>query len=186
MDFKDRPLAITDLEMTGLDHSVHEIIEMGLVVADSKNCRIIDKLDVKVKPEHPETADATALAVNGYKAEDWNGALTLKEAMELFAAKTKDAIFCAHNVTFDWAFMHEAFKKTGVRNQMDYHRIDLLSLAWAKLKDSELRTFRLNGIAKFLGITEEPNPHRAINGAMTAYEVYKQLFSADAGVVLED
>jgi len=180
MDFKDRPLAITDLEMTGLDPSVHEIIEIGLVVVDQKACRVLDTLDVKVKPEHPETVEKAAIAVNGYNADDWKDAVALKDAMEFYSAKTKDAIFCAHNVTFDWVFMSEAFKRTGVKNQMDYHKIDLLSLAWAKLKDSELRTLRLNGIAKFLGIAEEPNPHRAINGAMTAYEVYKQLFAAEA------
>jgi len=32
-------------------------------------------------------------------------------------------------------------------------------------------------VAKYLGIPEEPLPHRGINGTMTAYEIYKQLVS---------
>ena len=42
----------------------------------------------------------------------------------MFADKTHDAIFCAYNATFDWGFMNDAFRKTGVRDMTDYHRLD--------------------------------------------------------------
>lgn len=175
MSMAGRAIAITDIETTGLDPMVHEIIEIGLFVVNQDTLEVMDKIDLKVRPEHIETAQAAALKVNGYRAEDWNGAISLKEAMILFGEKTCGAIFCAHNVTFDWFFVHEAFRKTGVKNELDYHRIDLFTLAWAKLQKKGLEHFTMNAVAKYLGIPEEPSPHRAINGAALAGEIYKKL-----------
>ena len=128
----ERPIAITDVETTGLDFAIQEIVEIGLVVIDQQTLEILNTLDVKVKPEHIETADDFALKVNGYNKTDWKDAITLKEAMSIYGEKTKGAIFCAHNVTFDWSFIFEVFKKTGVKNQMDHHRIDLFTMIWMK------------------------------------------------------
>jgi len=172
-----RPIAITDVETTGLDPTIQEIVEIGLVVIDQQTLEILDTLDIKVKPEHIETADEFALKLNGYNKTDWKNAITLKEAMSIYGEKTKDAIFCAHNVTFDWSFIFEAFRKTGIKNQMDHHRIDLFTMIWMKLRNLDFEKFSLNEVAKHLGIPEEPMPHRAINGTMTAYEIYKKLVS---------
>ncbi len=171
----ERPIAITDVETTGLDFAIQEIIEIGLVVINQQSLEILDTLDIKVKPEHIETADEFALKLNGYNETDWKNAITLKEAMSLYGEKTKGAIFCAHNVTFDWSFVFEAFKKTGIKNQMDHHRVDLFTMIWMKLRNSSCEKFSLNEAAKRLGVPEEPMPHRAINGTMTAYKIYKKL-----------
>ena len=173
----ERPIAITDVETTGLDFAIQEIIEIGLVVINQKTLEIINTLDVKVKPEHIETADEFAIKLNGYNETDWKNAITLKEAMSIYGGKTKDAIFCAHNMTFDWSFIFEAFRKTDVKDQMDHHRIDLFTMIWMKLRNSNFEKFSLNEAAKRLGVSEEPMPHRGINGAMTAYKIYKKLVS---------
>ncbi|TSA56819.1 3'-5' exonuclease [bacterium] len=171
----ERSIAITDVETTGLDFAIQEIVEIGLVVINQQTLEILDTLDIKVKPEHIKTADEFALKLNGYNKTDWENAVTLKEAMSLYGDKTKGAIFCAHNVTFDWSFIFEAFRKTGIKNQMDHHRIDLFTMIWMKLRNLDFEKFNLNVVAKHLGIPEEPMPHRAINGTMTAYEIYKKL-----------
>ena len=171
----DRPLAITDCEMTGLDPRRHEIIEIGLVLAHPRTLDIIDTLDVKVKPEHIETADPDALKINGYNEGDWKDALTLQVALAQYATKTANGIFTAQNVSSDWSFIDAAFEKTQLWNRLDYHRIDTFAIAWAKLRHSGLKEFNLVSIAEFLGVPKEPLPHRAINGAMCAYEIYKKL-----------
>ncbi|MBI2326183.1 3'-5' exonuclease [Candidatus Collierbacteria bacterium] len=171
----ERPIAITDVETTGLDPQKHEIVEIGLVLVDQQTGKVIDTLDIKVKPEHIETADETALKVNGYKAADWQAAVSIIEAMTLYGQKVENAIFCSHNVTFDWSFISAAFKKVGLKNTLDYHRLDLFSLIWAKTRDSDIESFSLSKVAQFLGLPEEPLPHRAINGARTAHEIYKKI-----------
>jgi len=175
MNFFDRPLAFTDVETTGTDELVHEIVEIGLVVADQRSLQVVGELDLKVKPEHIELATPEALAVNGYLEEDWRDALALSEAMKIYAAMTKDAVFVAHNATFDWSFIKMAFRLTGVANEMDYHRLCSMSMCWYELRQAGLSKFGLKYAARHLGVPEEPLPHRAINGARTAFEVFKRL-----------
>ena len=173
--FSERPIAITDLETTGLDPWRHEIIELGLVLADPRTLDILTTLNLRITPKRLEDADPKALEVNGFAEDGWRDALPLEEAFKRYAEATKEAVFMAYNATFDWPFISRAFSQTGMKNEMDYHRLDLLSLAYAALKDSGIERFRLSEIAKFLGLEEEPLPHRAVNGAMLAYEVYKKI-----------
>ncbi|MEK7117757.1 MAG: 3'-5' exonuclease [Patescibacteria group bacterium] len=174
-NLKDAPLAFTDLETTGDVFGVNEIIEIGLVVADQNSLEVIDELNVKIKPLYIENVVPAALAKNGYKQDDWQGAISLQEGIEQYAQKTAGSIFFAYNATFDWGFMNEAFRQTGVEDKMDYHRFDVMSIAFIKLKDKGPKKWRLSEIAKYLGIPEEPLPHRALNGARTALAVYQKL-----------
>lgn len=176
MELLQKPLAITDVETTGLDAQTHEIVEIGLIVVNQQTLKIIDEFEAKVKPAHIETATQYALQLNGYNDKDWTNALNLSPAMAIYAQKTKDAIFLAHNITFDWSFIFEAFRKTGVENLMDYHRLDLFTLAWAKIsKLPGLSRFNLDELCKYFGVPKEPLPHRAINGVRNELEVLKRL-----------
>ena len=175
----ERPLAITDVKTTGLSSRFHEIIDVGLVVVEPDNLEGFEikyVFDYKVKPLHPERATPKAVEINGYNKHDWRDAHSLESIMKLYAELTKDAVFVARNVTFDWSFIEEAFRNTQVENLMDYHRIDLFSLAWAKKnKLPGLKRFNLNELCKYFGIPEEPLPHTGINGAMCEWEVLKKL-----------
>ena len=175
MDILMRPIAITDVETTGLEPNNHEIIDVGLVVLDQNTLDVIHVFESKVKPHHPETGTKEAFAINGYDESQWREAPELVDVMKFYSRLTKDAIFAAHNMTFDWSFIKDEFQATGVENSMDYHRIDLVTMALEILRYSGLQRFNMNEVAKFLGITPEPMPHTGINGAMTEYEIYKRL-----------
>jgi DNA polymerase III alpha subunit (gram-positive type) len=166
--------AITDIETTGDVPGVHEILEIGLVLCDRKTFKILDTLNIKVKPKHIETAIPKALALNGYKEENWKEAVSLEEAMRMYAEKTAGTVFCAFNATFDWGFMSEAFRQTKVENKMDYHRLDILTLAWDRVLKDE-KSWSLKKTCELLGILPEPDVHTALNGAMTAYKVFHKL-----------
>ncbi|MDP3764134.1 MAG: 3'-5' exonuclease [bacterium] len=178
MEFLKRPLAITDVETTGFDADIHEIIEIGLVLVDQQTLKIKDEWHIKVKPRRLRVAAEKALKVAGYNKLDWLNAVTLKEAIEIYSKKTKNAIFLAHNSFFDWSFISQAFKETGIEDNIDYHRLDLFSIAWGlsrnkKLKD--LSKFNLSEMCKYFGIDPEPLPHRALNDAKKAWEVLNKL-----------
>ena len=175
MPMSDRPIAITDIDTTGTDPDTHEIIEIGLVLVDQNTLEVIDTYEVKVRPEHPETATPEALKVNGYDPANWQDAVPLAEAMTEYARRTREAMFLAHNVSFDWPFMAKAFRKTGIRSEMDYHRLCNMTLAWGLLRKKGLTKVNQNKVAEFLGVEPEPEVHRAINGAMTAYRVFRVL-----------
>lgn len=172
-----RNLAFTDIETTGLDPMNYEIIEIGLVVVRQDTLEVLDELNVKIKPKNPDHMDPGAVERNGYRKEDWEGAGNLKDAILQYSEKTKNAIFCAYNATFDWPFMLEAFRKTGVKDTMDYHRLDIFTLAWEKLQKEKLESLGLSSVSEHLGLVTEPVPHRAINGARSSLEVYKKLIN---------
>lgn len=179
MRLTDRPLAFTDVKTTGTESDVHEIIEIGLIVVDQKILRVSDHLSILVTPKHIETATEAALARNCYNEADWMNASSLEAAMTRYAEMTKGAIFCARKLGFTLPFIYEAFKKTGVENQLDYRCIDLWTAAWMQLQNSGIQRFSMNEVARHLGYPDGPRPHRALNSAIAGYEIYKRLMAKD-------
>ena len=174
MDFRERPLAIVDIETSGDDELKHEILEIGFLIVRKKNFEVIDSGNWLIKPHHIENAIHAALSRNGYNDYDWRDAEELSKVMPIFSEKTQNAIFTAFNVTFDWAFIKNAFRVTGAPNLMDYHRLDILTLAWTMGGDS-LEHFNLKAVSEFFGTPPEPDPHRAINGAEAALNILRKL-----------
>lgn len=170
-------LAIIDLETTGLDPTTNEIIEIGLVVCDSHTFEVLDTWDIKVKPERPEDGHPDAYKVNGYNEEDWKEAVPLATALDWLSRKTRSMTMMAYNVSFDYGFLQAAFKKEGMKDPMNYHRLDLLTLAWANIPHSKMQSWSLKSVCSYLRIVPEAAIHRGAAGAGKAYEVYKALMS---------
>jgi DNA polymerase III epsilon subunit-like protein len=116
------------------------------------------------------------LRINGYNEVDWLFAVELKEAMKLFADKTDGAIFVAHNVTFDYGFINQAFKKTEVENKMHYQKLDTISLAFAVLHDNDdMNKLSLKALTEYYEI-ENKKAHSAFADAYATYELFKKMF----------
>lgn len=167
-------LAFVDIETTGLDVIKHEIVEIGCVLA-TPELEVIEKFELKIKPEHIENADPTALKVNHYKEKDWQNALKEEEAIKIFSEKVKDCIMVGQNVSFDSGFLEHAFARNNLKNTMHYHKLDTISIAWAKShKMPDLDHFSLREMSKRFGIENE-NPHSALSDAYATYLLYKKL-----------
>ena len=173
---KNHNLAFIDIETTGINVLKHEIIEIGCVVT-TPNFELIGELELKIKPEHIETADPVALKINHYDEKLWASGHTLPEAMKMLAEISKDCIMVGQNVAFDSGFLEYAFAKTGILNSMHYHKLDTLSISWAKLhKEPDLEHFSLREMCLRFGIKNE-NPHSALSDARATLELYKRLMS---------
>ncbi len=169
---------MTDLETSGDIFGVHEILEIGLVLFDPETFEIVDSCNRKVRPTNIANAVPAALAYNGYSEAAWAEAVSLEEAMKEYAERAGGGVFCAYNATFDWGFINNAFLKARLENPMstfeNHDRLDLLSIAWqAGLKNEN--SWSLKSACKFFGVEPEPEPHNALNGAMTAYKLFKKL-----------
>ncbi len=152
----------------------HEIIEIGVVLT-APDLEVIEEFDLKIVPEHIESADPVALKVNHYDEKDWKNALNLKKAMKILADKTKDCIMVGHNVAFDAGFLEYAFNETSIANTMHYHKLDTISIAWAKLhRDPSLEHFSLRELCVRFGI-ENKKAHTALSDARATFELYKKL-----------
>lgn len=168
--------AFIDIEATGLNLREHEVIEIGGVITDPE-LNIIDEFEIKIKPENLENADPVSLKVSQYNEKGWESAISLEEAMKLFVGKVRDCIMVGHNVAFDAGFIEHAFNKTGIQNPMHYHKLDTVSIAWAKMhNDPELERFSLHELCLKFDIKNK-KAHTALSDARATYELYKKLMS---------
>lgn len=175
---KNKKLAFLDIETTGFDVEKQEIIEIGVVIVNQKDGvlgDVVEEFELKIKPEKLENASAEALAINGYNEMEWMFAMTLEQAMTVFAEKTKDCVMVAHNVAFDYSFIAKAFSDTGIENQMYFAKLDTISFAFAKLhKLPDMPRLNLGSLCEYFGITND-RAHTALADTRATVEVYRKL-----------
>ncbi len=181
---KKQNLAFIDTETTGLDFLMHEIIEIGVVLVSQDKSEegqseyeVLEEFELKIKPERIADADPVALRVNHYDPSQWVFAYTLAEAMQIFSKKTEGAVMVGHNVAFDFLFLEKAFRDTQVPNLLHYHKLDTISMAFAKLHGNEdINRFSLAALCQEFGI-ENKNAHTALSDSRATFELYKKLMS---------
>lgn len=167
-------LAFLDIEATGLNVLEHEIIEIGCVLT-TPELEIIEEFELKIKPEHLEIADPVSMKINHYDKTLWTKAVPLKKAMKILSEKVKDSIMVGQNIAFDSGFLEHAFAKVGIKNSMHYHKLDTISIAWAKFhQDKDFEHFSLREMCLRFGIKNE-QAHSALSDARATFELYKKL-----------
>ena len=169
--------AFIDIETTGLNIIRHEIIEIGCVLT-TPSLEVIDEFELKIKPKNIEIADPVALKINHYNSKDWESAVSLEEAIKIFADKTEDTVMVGHNISFDASFLDKAFYETGIKKKFfHYHLLDTVSIAFTKLHDNEeIDRFTLHELCQYFGI-ENKKEHTALSDARADFELYKKLMS---------
>ncbi len=164
-------IAVIDLETTGLHPHVHEIIEVGGVIFDDRTYDIVDTLDFKVTPTNMDVFSEQARIVNGYTEEAWKDAMSKEEAVRELRLRANNAVFCSYPLLFDYSFIQAA----GAHVNFNRYKTCLFSMMY-----SHFGTFMsLKDACRRFDIPPEPDVHRAINGAMAGYELYKALHSHD-------
>lgn len=172
MRLRDRPIALTDIETSGLDASVHEILDLALLVVDHRTLQVIDRYETRIKPRRIKSAAKKALEVVGYSSRSWRNAIELEPALTIYSQKAKDAVFCSYNVFLAYSFLDTGFKESGVEDPTDYHRLDLFTLAWSRLGVASLN---FDEICKKLDIQPEHPPRRATQGVAKQLQVLRAL-----------
>jgi ATP-dependent DNA helicase DinG len=167
-------LAFIDIETTGLNVIKHEVIEIGCVITTPK-LKMIEKFELKIKPKHIKNADPVSLKITHYNKRDWKFAYTLEKALEILIKKAKDCTMIGQNVSFDSGFLEYNFAKLNLKNSMHYHKLDTISIAWAKFhKKPSISHFSLREMCERFHIKNE-HPHSALSDAYATYELYKKL-----------
>lgn len=161
-------LIFLDLETTGLDPRTHEIIEIAAVGLDDGPV-----FSVKVQPLSLGAADPESLRVNGYKPEDWGDAVLLPQALAQLSAYvgTDRPLMAGYNIGFDMAFLEAAYRSCEMEFPFHYRSIDVHTLVWDRFQQS----LSLRNASLAFDLAPEPSVHRALNGALCAYQVYKKL-----------
>lgn len=163
-----------DTETTGLDASVHEIIEIAIITENGDGD--IKRWCTKIKPQRIEDADPKALEVNGYNEEDWRDAPTFQEVYDtLWHMWCKDDIIVGHNIAFDAEFLREEAKRIWdcyrPDNFIPRTKIDTVTLAHEHLTPMGLLSLSMGSIRSFLDWSYE-GAHTALKDAEDCRKLY--------------
>lgn len=170
-----RPIVFLDLETTGLDPEIHEIIEVAAIQVDAESLIELDVLHLRVKPERIGDANVHALVMNGFDMEVWEDALPLADALKQLSPVLEGAILAGHNVAFDRDFLDAAYASSGVpRPKMDHHTLDTASLAWSLYTDGVIKSLSLASVCEALGV-DGGTPHRALHDVRRPLAVARKL-----------
>lgn len=154
-----RPLVILDTETTGLEPTIHEIIEVACLQV-TPEFDVVTTYESKIRPENLESADPRALEINGFTPEEWEGAPSLVTVMTTLAELTGGCILVGHNIKFDIAFLEESMRRVGVTPNWHWTAFDSKTVAWTILR-KEVHNLGLDNLCEHLGI-DIPG-HRALN-----------------------
>jgi DNA polymerase III alpha subunit (gram-positive type) len=178
---REKKLAFIDLETTGFNPLTHEVIEIGVPLAKLNEKGIYEELEsfeVKVKPDHIETAEAEALRINRYDEGAWMFGHTQKEAFTMLAQKCEGCVLVAQNTPFDYSFLVAGFMRHGLKDPFFSAKLDTISLAYLRFrKDPEMTSFSLKSLCDKYGIRND-KAHNALADIRATFEVFKKLMGA--------
>ena len=167
----DDTYVVFDVETTGLSAVYDTIIELAAVKI--KNGEIIDRFESFANPHKP--LSATIINLTSITDDMLQDAPEVEAVLKRFHRWAEDAIFVAHNASFDMGFLNVGYKKVGLEKAAN-PVIDTLELG--RLLYPELKNHRLNTLAKKLDV-ELTQHHRAIYDAeATGYILLKMLRDA--------
>lgn len=177
-----------DCEMTGLDIENCAVVSVGAIDLQNPEKRIY----IEMRPFDGAKLDPEALLINGYTEDVLkNLKLSQEEGLTLlknFLDEASDRNVVGQNVSTDVYFLNRAFLRAGIDCKIPYRVLDLHSMVCAKLllskeaipMEERKSTLNLDSLLVMAGIPEEPKPHIALTGALSAAEVYFRLIEGRA------
>lgn len=175
--YKDKHLAFLDCETTGLLVNDHEIIEIGVIIYDHQNDKVIEEWEVKCAPQHIETASQEALKINGFEKNANLYTKNIKQAIIRLNNMMENCIPAGQNVPFDVAFVNKYLKEFGIDPKFDRRYVEISSIAWAVLYNQNLNGLSLNDFCNHFNISNV-GAHGALTDCKRALSVYKCLISS--------
>lgn len=177
---------VVDLEMSGPNPQVHEILDIaGVRAVVVPGLPEEESWSARVRPRRIGNAVPAALKVVGYSPKAWKGALELEAALERFAATGRDAIVTGWGMAQDLAFLAEAYRQLGQPWPFALVAVDVQAIARALLKgNGEVDRFNLGHVADRLGIGRM-GEHGALADAYATYDVLVKLVERVARLTAE-
>lgn len=158
---------VFDIETTGLDTSIDEIIELSAIkVVDNE---VVDKFSSLIKPS--QEIDPYIMELTGITNDILVNAPEIDEVLPNFMEFIQDNILIGHNVNFDINFVYDNLLKYEFI-YLENNFIDTMRIARKLLP--ELSHHRLVDLAEYFNIDYKGN-HRALKDSEITLEVYKEL-----------
>ena len=173
---KSIELVSVDIETTGLNPFVHDIIEVA--VLDMNDILLVHR---RILPLNPEKADPRALQVNGFNEETWKASANLCDiatAMKEVAAAVEGKMIVGSNPQFDCEFLKYHCHFLGVAWKPYYKSMDITALSLVKTK--VLNSLKDAAVAEGINVSHQ-SLHTADADARTARAAFL-LLATDLGI----
>ena len=177
-------ITVLDTETTGLDPTMHEIIEVACIQykkISSNRFDLLSKNDFKIKPTNILLADNKALQLNGYNEEVWKDGVDAGSALgDITEIVNKTDLLIGQNLLFDMKFVVSCCEKNDLPVPDFPTYIDIKYTADGLKKKGETTSSSLDGLCKYFGIeNNQQNRHSALYDCELVWEVYKKILNGD-------
>ena len=162
--------SVVDIETTGNGYRGQKITEISIFIFDGE--KIVDEFTSLVNPEQKIPHFITNLT--GITDAMVRTAPKFYEIAKKIAEITKDTIFVAHNVNFDYNIIRDEFKSLG----FDFKRKKLCTVRLSRKIVPGLSSYSLGNICSAEGI-EIAARHRAKGDAEATVELFRRLIIRD-------
>jgi DNA polymerase-3 subunit epsilon len=162
--------SVVDIETTGNGYKGQKITEISIFIFDGE--KIIDEFTSLVNPEQKIPYFITNLT--GITEAMVRTAPKFYEIAKKVAEITKDTVFVAHNVNFDYNIIRDEFKSLG----FDFKRKKLCTVRLSRKIIPGLASYSLGNICSAEGIEIEAR-HRAKGDAEATVELFRRLIKRD-------
>lgn len=167
---------VTDIETTGGKFSLHSITEIASVLTDGT--QVLGEYQTLVKPDEPIPTFITNLT--GIHNEMVAEAPKFDDIAQEWLEFSKDAIFVAHNVGFDFGHISQQLASIGI----EYKPKKLCTVRLARQISKGLNSYSLGNLCNSLKIPLQ-NRHRAMGDAMATAKLLNYLIANDSNEVIE-
>jgi DNA polymerase-3 subunit epsilon len=103
--------AVVDIETSGLSTRRHRILQVAIVTVEAG--QIVDEWSSLIRLRWPFQRVGPR-RVHGITRASLRGAPRQRDVLEQLADRLQGAVFTAHNVRFDWAFIERAARRSKV------------------------------------------------------------------------
>ncbi|MCB9252260.1 MAG: GIY-YIG nuclease family protein [Flavobacteriales bacterium] len=165
--------AIVDIETTGGRPGKDGITEIAIVLHDGE--KVVSTFSTLINPFRNIPYQITRITgIDNEMVQDAPGFHEVaKEIVEL----TEGAVFVAHNVNFDYAFLKQAFLELGYT----YQRKTMCTVRLSRITFPGFPSYSLGNLCEKLGI-EITNRHRALGDAMATAILFDRILKLNPGL----
>lgn len=164
--------AIIDVETTGGVARYERITEIAIVVHDGN--AIVEQFATLLNPERSIPWNITQLT--GISDEMVADAPKFYEVAKKIVELTEDAVFVAHNVSFDYHFVREEFARLGYT----FTRKQLCTVRMARAAFPGLPSYSLSNLKRHFGIIAERS-HRALDDTLATVSIFERILASQQG-----
>lgn len=160
-----KSICFVDLETTGTQAHYDKIIEIGIVKVEdgAVTARYKQLLN-------PNTyLDPYIEQLTGICAQDLEDKPTFESVKHKVLEILDGSIFVAHNVRFDYGFLKNEFRRSG----LSFRAKHLCTVKLSRLLYPQLGRYNLDSVMAYLGISCK-NRHRAYDDAFVLWELYRK------------